>query len=76
MKANRIYEHCGDCGGELGEQKVTKRASICDGCWDNRRWLLDHNKGISIKEFGKIQSCMASHRGTAKRRIEKLKEIL
>ena len=69
----RYYDRCGDCGGDIGEQNVSKRASICDVCWDNRGWLLENREKIGMAVFQLIQRSMASHRGTAKRRIEKLK---
>ena len=67
------YERCGDCGGAIGERKVSKRKRVCDVCWDNRGWLLKNYKTIGLAEFQKVQRSMAGHRGTAKRRIEKLK---
>ncbi len=72
----RYYERCGDCGGNIEERKVSKRQSICDGCWDNRGWLLENRVMIGKAEFQKIQRSMASHRGTAKKRIEKLKALV
>ncbi len=66
---------CGDCGGEVGERKHQGRRDICDGCWENRQWLLGNRELIGIAEFQKIQRAMGYHRGTAKRRIEKLKEV-
>ena len=64
---------CGDCGGEIGERNESKRRDICDGCWKNRLWALENREMIGMAEFQKIQRSMASHRGTAKKRIEKLK---
>ena len=64
---------CGDCGGEIGERTVSSRRDICDTCWGNRGWLLANRELIGMAEFQKIQKSMASHRGTAKRRIDKLK---
>ena len=64
---------CGDCGGEVGERKVSSRRDVCDTCWENRGWLLKNRELIGMAEFQKIQRSMANHRGTAKRRIEKLK---
>lgn len=64
---------CGDCGGEIGERKVSSRRDICDACWENREWLLENRELIGVDEFQKIQRSMGNHRGTAKRRIEKLK---
>ena len=69
----RYYERCGDCGEAIGEHKISTRADVCDVCWDNRGWLLANRVMIGTDEFQKVQRSMASHRGTAKRRIEKLK---
>ena len=69
----RYYERCGDCGESIGERNTSMRPSICDTCWDNRGWLLENRVMIGMAEFQKIQRSMASHRGTAKKRIEKLK---
>ena len=64
---------CGDCGGEVGERIVSSRRDVCDACWENRGWLLENRELIGMAEFQRIQKSMANHRGTAKRRIEKLK---
>ena len=66
---------CGDCGGEVSERETSKRRDICDTCWQNREWLLENRELIGMAEFQKIQKSMAGHRGTAKKRIEKLKII-
>jgi len=67
------YDRCGDCGGTIKERKQSKRASICDDCWERRGWVVEHMSRIveyfGIKEFGKLQSSMAHHTGTAKRKI-------
>ncbi len=70
----KYFRRCGDCGEDIVEQKRSSRQDICDTCWDNRGWLLENRKMIGMTEFQKVQRAMASHRGTAKRRIEKLKE--
>ena len=68
------YSRCGDCGGDVEhDQKVSRRRDICDACWKNRGWLLEHRGHIGMVEFQKIQRSMSGHRGTARRRIEKLK---
>ncbi len=69
-----IGQRCGDCGQEIKERKVSGRRDICDGCWDNRGWLLENRVMIGMAEFQKIQRSMSAQRGTAKRRIEKLKK--
>jgi len=76
-KDGHYYPRCGDCGGAIEERKVSKRESICDDCWERRGWLLENREIIGMAEFKKIQSVMAHHTGTAKRRILKLqKEII
>ena len=65
---------CGDCGGEVSERTAPGRRDICFTCWENRKWVLDNRELIGMAEFQKIQRSMAGHRGTAKKRIEKLKE--
>ncbi len=72
----RIYERCGDCGGAIGERNSSMRPSICDECWNNRGWLLENRTKIDLAEFQKIQRSMASRRGIAKERIEKLKQVV
>jgi len=67
----KYYERCGDCGGDVKEP--SHRGDICDGCWDNRGWLLENRVMIGMAEFQKIQRAMASKKGTAKSQIEKLK---
>lgn len=69
----KYYERCGDCGGDIEEPSVSHRRDICDTCWENRGWLLQNHAMIGMAELQKVQRAMASHRGTAKRRIEKLK---
>lgn len=42
---------CGDCGGEIGEASISHRRDICEGCWDNRGWLLKNREMIGMVEF-------------------------
>ena len=70
------FGNCGDCGGEIGERKVSTRRDICDECWGNRGWLLENIKVIGMEETRKRQRAMNNHRGTAKRRIIKVKKYL
>lgn len=70
---SRYSRKCGDCGDEVGEINHAGRGDICDGCYENRGWLLTNRVSIGMAEFQEIQRSMAAHRGTAKRRIEKLK---
>lgn len=72
----KYYERCNDCGGDITEPTVSHRRDICDTCWDNRGWLLKNREMVGMVEFQKVQRNMASHKGTAKRRIEKLKKEL
>lgn len=67
---------CGDCGGEIGNRVVSKRRDICDSCWRNREWLLENRETIGMVEFQKVQKSMASHRGSAKKKIDKLRSEL
>jgi len=64
---------CGDCGGEIGERKISTRRDICDNCLDNRKWVIENRELVGMVEIQKIQKSMGSHRGTAKRRIDKLR---
>ena len=69
----KYQERCGDCGGDIKEPSISHRGDICDPCWENRGWLLKNREMIGMKAFAEVQRAMAGHRGTAKRRIEKLK---
>lgn len=69
----KYYERCGDCGQDIKEPSLSHRRDICDACWDNRGWLLENRVMIGMKAFTEVQRAMAGHRGTAKRRIDKLK---
>lgn len=72
----KYYQKCNDCGGDIKEPSLSHRRDVCDTCWDNRGWLLKNHLIIDILEFQKVQRSMVSHRGTTKRRIEKLKSEL
>ena len=76
----RYYERCGDCGGDVGERKVSKRLSICDDCWERRGWIVANMNRITewlgMKEFRALQGSMAHHTGTAKRKIIKMMKEL
>jgi len=71
----RYYYRCGDCGQDIGEQKVSKRWSICDGCWENRGWVLDNVPKFGLATFKRIQKKMVGRRGSAKAYIESLKAV-
>ena len=66
--------HCGDCGGDIGEQKKSSRRDVCDECWDRRGWLMDNYALIGLDAFQKVQRAMRGRRGTAKRAILKLQQ--
>lgn len=69
------YSKCGDCGGAVeDDQKVSRRRDICDVCWENRSWVLENRVEMGTDEFQKIQRAMSGRRGTARRRIEQLKQ--
>jgi len=76
----RYIERCGDCGGDVGERQVSKRESICDGCWERRGWIVTHLNEITeyfgMKEFQTLQRSMAYKTGTAKRKIIKMMKEL
>ena len=71
----RYYEKCSDCGGKIGERKVSKRENICDGCWENRAWVLDNVPKFGLATFRLIQKKMTNRRGSAKAYIESLKAV-
>ena len=62
---------CKDCGGKAEGQVRSRRADVCDGCWDTRLALV---RGEIVtpggEEFVKIQRKIACGRGTAKRFID------
>ena len=72
----RCQERCGDCGGDVGERKTSKRLSICDDCWERRDWVVTNLNKITeyfgMKEFQALQRSMAYKTGTAKRKIIKM----
>lgn len=76
----RYYEKCHDCGCEITKETRNNpkntRHDICDGCWDNRGWLLTHREQIGLPKFQEIQRAMVNSRGTAKRKIEALKKVI
>ena len=76
----RYQERCGDCGGDVGERKVSKRISICDGCWERRDWIVTNLNRITeyfgMKEFQALQRSMAYKTGTAKHKILKMMKEL
>lgn len=67
-------------GGGVGERKISTLMSICDDCWERRGWIVENMSGIvewfGLKEFQSLQSVMAHHTGTAKRRIIKMMKEL
>ena len=69
------HEKCHDCGWKMGARKISKLSYVCDECWERRAWVVDHAVEIGMAEFQKIQKAMRGKRGTAKRRIMKLKEL-
>ena len=70
----RRIRKCSDCGQEVGEAGTFReRRDICAQCGENREWLLDNVRLIGLAKFQEVQRSMASHRGTAKRKIDKLK---
>lgn len=75
-----FQEHCGDCGEEVGEQKVSKRLNICDGCWERRDWVVTNMNRIveyfGVKDFQALQRSMAYKTGIAKRKIIKMAKEL
>jgi len=76
----RYQERCGDCGGDVGEQKVSKRSDTCDDCWERRRWVVTNlnkiTKYFGMKDFQALQRSMAYRTGTAKRKILKMMKEL
>ena len=66
------FDRCGDCGCDIKERRISKRHNVCDGCWENRGWLVEHMKSLPLDKFQHIQRSMAYHTGTAKRQIIKL----
>ena len=75
-----FIERCGDCGGDVGERKTSKRRSICDDCWERRGWIVTNLNKITeyfgMKEFQALQRSMAYKTGTAKRKIIKMMKEL
>jgi len=69
----KYQERCGDCGGDVGERKISKRFNICDDCWERRGWIATKLNKITeyfgLKEFQALQRSMAYKTGTAKRKI-------
>ena len=77
----RFSERCGDCGQEVGEQKVLgHRQDVCDSCWERRGWIVTNMSNITeyfgMKEFQALQRSMAYKTGTAKRKIVKMMKEL
>ena len=72
----RYIERCGDCGGDVGERKISKRHNICDDCWTRRGWIVTNLNKITeyfgMKEFEALQRSMAYKTGIAKRKILKM----
>ena len=65
---------CGDCGETITEAiPFGRRQDVCNGCWDNRDWLLKNRVVIGMAAFQKVQKSMAHKTGKAKGQIEKLK---
>jgi hypothetical protein len=64
---------CRDCGGELGEQKKSKRPDVCDSCWQTRLDLVSGRIPATKDQLQGVQRSMAGGRGTAKRRIDALR---
>lgn len=71
-----LFERCGDCGGEIKEVIKSRRADVCEECWERRGWLVAHMNKIvewfGMAEFQALQRSMANHTGTAKRKILKM----
>lgn len=72
----RYVQRCGDCDGDIGERKTSKRPSICDDCWERRDWIVTNLNKITeyfgMREFQALQRSMAYKTGTAKRKIIKM----
>lgn len=76
----KVYDRCGDCGGDAEERKLLKLRCICDDCWERRNWLVINLSKITeyfgMKEFKALQRSMAYKGGTAKRKILKMMKEL
>ena len=66
---------CKDCGNLIYsyKRKNVYKSNICDKCWDNRLFLVQHLKFVSNEEFAKIQHGMRKHYPSTYNKIEKIK---
>ncbi len=71
--SNSEYSTCRDCGENFDwwEEQKTRRADVCNGCYDRRGALLKalEARQVSLEVFQGLQKKMARGRGTAKAAI-------
>jgi len=65
---NTMYRKCSDCGEEGRAQSESKRADICDRCWNLRKDMLSAAKNglITQEVFVKTQKTIANSHGSGR----------
>ena len=66
---------CKDCGSDSYTitRKIIYLSNICDRCWNNREFFVEHIKFFTEKEFKSIQNSMRMHYHTVPNKIQKVR---